>query len=337
MKKILITGGCGFIGTNASLFFLKKKFKVFVIDDLSRKGSKTNLTFLKNFKNFFFFKKSINNEKFLKSIIIKHKFDLIIHLAGQVAVTTSIKFPEQDMKTNLISTFNILEVIRKYSKKTVLIFASSNKVYGSIKNVKLKKNKTRYYPYKKDFKGIDEDHNLDFHSPYGCSKGAADQYVIDYARIYNLKTFTLRQSCIYGKFQTGLEDQGWIAWIMQRSINKKKINIYGDGKQVRDALYISDLIDLYYKLFKSSKNLKANQFNVGGGLNNSISLIELINWLKKSKQSPIYKFKKRRSGDQNYFVSNNHKITKLTGWKPTTKIEIGLNNLYEWITKKINY
>ena len=283
MKKILITGGCGFIGTNASLFFLKKKFKVYVIDDLSRVGSRNNLNYLKNFKNFFFFKKKINNKIFLKNIISKNRFNLIIHLAGQVAVTTSIKFPYNDMETNLISTFNILESIRKYSKKTILIFASTNKVYGSIGKINLKKNKTRYSPIKKNFKGINEDHNLDFHSPYGCSKGAADQYVVDYARIYNIKTFTLRQSCIYGKFQTGLEDQGWIAWIIQSATKKKKINIFGDGKQVRDALYVTDLIDLYYKLFKLSKKINSNYFNVGGGTNNSISLIELLQWIKKKK------------------------------------------------------
>ena len=252
MPKVLITGGAGFIGYNSSIYFLKKGFKIKIIDNISRKTSSINFSKLKKFKNVYIKKGDISNYNLIKKNILNFKPDLILNCAGQVAVTTSIKDPMDDFKSNVITTLNILEILRKYNLKAKLIHLSTNKVYGALNNLKIKSSKKRYMF--KDFKnGINEKHNLNFHSPYGCSKGAADQYVIDYSRMYGLNTVVLRQSCIYGPNQYGIEDQGWVAWIMLFSILNKKINIFGDCKQVRDILHVDDLVKLFYLIYKKRK------------------------------------------------------------------------------------
>ena len=282
MKKIIITGGAGFIGTNCARFFQMKNFKILIYDNLERKSSKINLRQLTKLRNISFVKGDISNFNFTKKIFIKFKPDLIINCGGQVAVTTSIKNPYKDFRSNIKGCFNQLEIIRLFLKKTKFIHLSTNKVYGDMNRLKIKENVKNFTFDKKNQKGINENYPLSFHSPYGCSKGAADQYVIDYRRIYNLKTFCIRQSCIYGPYQYGIEDQGWLAWIILRAIQNKTINIFGNGKQVRDILYVSDLTELFYKLYryKERKNIDG-YFNCGGGIKNSLSIIELISILEK--------------------------------------------------------
>ena len=333
-RSILITGGAGFIGINSARFFLKKNFKVFIVDNFSRKGNYQNIKFIKKEKikkkNLKVIKIDIKNKKKIFFHIKKINPDIILHLAGQVAVTTSVINPELDFNSNILGTFNVLEACRNYSKNTIFIYSSTNKVYGKVK-LQILENKYRYY-VKGNFRGISEKTQLDFYSPYGCSKGAADQYVIDYSRIYNLKTVVLRQSCIYGTHQYGIEDQGWVSWFMIAYILKKKITIFGSGKQVRDLLFVDDLVELYYKLFKNIKKVSGKVFNVGGGVFNSLSLLELDRLLKdKFNQKNNVKFEKTRPGDQKIFISDNTKLKKTINWKPKTKLKEGLVLLYNWL------
>lgn len=330
-EKVLITGCAGFIGSHLSSFFLKKGAIVIGVDNLSRKGSKLNLNLLLGNKNFYFNKADIRSFPKLVSIFKKYKrFNLIIHEASQVAVTTSVLNPREDFEVNALGTFNILEATRLFSANSFFQFASTNKVYGNIDSMKIIDKGTRY-EYRENFKGFNENTNLDFHSPYGCSKGAADQYVRDYSRIYGLKTVVLRQSCIYGTRQYGVEDQGWLAWFIIAALLGKPITIYGNGKQVRDILWIDDLIDAYFRLYKNKDKVSGEIFNVGGGLKNSLSLLELIEILKKErilKNKPT--ISKWRPGDQKIFIANTQKIKKAIGWKATIRPAQGIRKLIRW-------
>lgn len=330
--KILITGGAGFIGTNVALFHLKRKDKVIIIDNLSRRGTEINLNLLKKYPNLVFYKVDIRDksklEKIFKSL---EKLDIIYHLAAQVAVTLSVENPSEDFEINATSTLTLLELTRKYHPQTFFIFSSTNKVYGGMENIRIKQKDNKYYAV--DYpNGIDENFNLDFHSPYGCSKGAADQYVRDYARIYDLNTVVFRQSCIYGPYQFGIEDQGWVAYFCIQALLNKPIVIYGDGKQVRDILYIDDLIEAYWLAYKNNKKVKGEIFNIGGGKNNVVGILEFINYLEKKLDKKItYKFAPWRPGDQKYFVSDNTKLRKILNWYPKTDLNSGLEKLLSWL------
>ena len=329
MRKILITGGAGFMGSNAALFFQKKGWKIFILDDFSRKGSKNNLDNLKKKITIQWYKVEISNYKKLSNIISKIKPNLILHCAGQVAVTKSVTNPRRDFNSNTLGTFNVLESIRNFSKDSKLIFTSTNKVYGNIEK-KISSNEKRYF-FRSSEKNINENYPLDFYSPYGCSKGAADQYVRDYSRIYKLDTTVLRLSCIYGGMQYGIEDHGWITWLTMLAILEKEIKIFGDGKQVRDALYIDDLVRLFYKL-SMKKNVKSEIYNVGGSSKNSLSLLELINSLeKKLKKKVNFRKYNWRPGDQKIYISNISKVSKELNWKPEIKISQGLDRVIEWV------
>lgn len=334
--KVFITGGAGFIGYNCCNFFLKKKFKVKILDNLSRKTSIINFKTLKKNKNIIVQIGDIKDYSKIENSILSFKPDLIINCAGQVAVTTSISKPRIDFETNVIGTFNLLEVLRKNKLKSKFIHLSTNKVYGNLNSLKLKTKKYRYdFANKKN--GIDENCNLDFHSPYGCSKGSADQYVIDYKRIYNLDTYVIRQSCIYGPNQYGLQDQGWVAWFMICSILKKKISIFGNGKQVRDILHINDLVELFYKIFKNKKKLSSNVFNCGGGSKNSLSILELLEYINKLNKNKIkYNFKKERQGDQKIFISNNKLLKKSFKWYPKINKFAGIKSLHKWVLSNMD-
>ena len=254
--KIFITGGAGFIGANIARHYLKQGIETVVYDNLSRLGVENNLSWMKkNYPNVIFLKEDVRNFPMLSRSM--RGSDLVFHMASQVAVTSSVKNPLLDFEINALGTLNVLEAARAQKKPPIVVYASTNKVYGGMGNVDLIKKKTRY-----DFKnshlrrGITEDVQIDFHSPYGCSKGAGDQYVHDYARIYGLRTLVFRQSCIYGDFQYGNEDQGWVAHFMRKLIKGETITIYGDGRQVRDLLYDRDLIDCYLRsVAKISKTL----------------------------------------------------------------------------------
>ncbi|MBI2118354.1 MAG: SDR family NAD(P)-dependent oxidoreductase [Elusimicrobia bacterium] len=332
-KKILITGGCGFIGSNAAEHYLKRGSEVIIIDNLARKGSDTNLKWLKTKKsNVKFQNINITNYKKLTEFFKNHvDIDVILHFAGQVAVTSSLVDPRYDFETNALGTFNILEGMRNYCPDAILLYASTNKVYGSLEQLPIKEGKDNYelIKYKK---GISENFALDFHSPYGCSKGAADSYIKDYSRIYNLKGIVFRQSCIYGEHQLGIEDQGWIAHFIIRAILSRPITIYGDGKQVRDVLYIKDLLEAYDKAIEKSNEIGGDVYNVGGGVQNQISILQFIHFLEDELDKKfILKFKNVRAGDQKIFVSDNSKIKNNLGWSPQTKWKSGVRRLIQWV------
>jgi len=328
--KIFIIGGCGFIGFNVFSLLKKKNYNdITIIDNLSGQSSRKNyLKIKKNFKNIKFFNIDISQDEKIFTLIKKNKPNVILAMHGQVAVTKSIKDPRLDFNNNFLSVFNILESIRKFSPKSTLINLSSNKVYGKIEKIKLNEKKLRYVS--SDL--VDEKYPLNFESPYGCSKGAADQYVIDYAKLYNLKTVSLRLSCVYGENQWGTEDQGWIAWFIKCALNNNKIKLFGTGKQVRDVLHVSDLTNLIYLCVKKINSIKGHAFNIGGGPQNTLSLLELINKIEiKLKTKIIFSFKKERFGDQKFFVNNLSKIKKMTGWHPKVSVNDGLKKYINWI------
>ncbi len=331
MKRILITGGAGFIGSNTAEFFSKKKWKVYILDNLSRKGTKINLNRIKNRISKFYLGDITNYSK-LNQILKVVRPNVIIHAAGQVAVTKSIQDPRKDFNDNLLGTFNLLESIRINKLNSKLIYTSTNKVYGNLEYLKFIEKKEKYI-FKNFKKGINEKLNLDLHSPYGCSKGSADQYINDYSRIYGLDVVVLRQSCVYGENQFGIEDQGWVAWFSIASYFKKKITIYGNGKQVRDILFITDLCNLYYKIASSKKKfINECIFNVGGGHKFSLSILELLNILKKKNKTNLkIKYSKARKGDQKIFISDNTKINKFFKWKPQISPVKGVSKLILWI------
>jgi CDP-paratose 2-epimerase len=334
MKNLLIIGGCGFIGSNAVLYFLKKNYRVSVIDNLSGSSSKKNLNLIKKtYPKINFSKVNIKNYKNLSQFIKKLKPNYIIFAAGQVAVTKSVQNPREDFESTMLGAFNVLESIRNYSSKSSLIYSSSNKVYGNLKKLKILEKKDCYQIRNKSML-IKETQELDFSSPYGCSKGASDQYVRDYSRTYNLKTVVFRMSCIYGPNQWGTEDQGWISWFIKKSLrkNNQSINIFGNGKQVRDILFIEDLIKLYEISIKKFYKINGEIFNIGGGYENKISLLQLIKKLKKINNHNLkIKFYKERIGDQKYFVNNLKKIKKTLSWKPRISINKGIDIFNHWI------
>ncbi len=340
IKTILVTGALGFIGTNLVIKLLKKGYDVIALDNCSRKGNLNNLKFLKAIKtnNFFFINQDLTKSYSEEFDQLFKKIECIFHLAGQVAVTSSLIDPKFDYLNNIDATFKLLERCRETkNKKIKFIFASTNKVYGKVDNLKIKEGSTRYFYKKKDIIGVSETQQLDFYSPYGCSKGASDAYVIDYGRTYDFDTVSLRQSCIYGGFQYGIEDQGWLAWMTIASLLRKRINIYGDGKQVRDALHVDDLTDLYCKFINTESQKFKQAYNVGGGLFNSISILEFITKLELLEKNKIqYKFNKERPGDQKVYISDIRKLQKELDWKPKIELLFGIKLMYKWINTNIN-
>jgi CDP-paratose 2-epimerase len=333
MKTILITGAAGFIGTNCCIYFRNKGFNVIAFDNFSRKTSHINKKFLKDKYNIRVENADIRDQKYVFFILKKAKPSTIIHLAGQVAVTTSVLDPLGDFKINAGGTLNLLDACRRYSPQTFFINASTNKVYGKISNLKIKEESNRY-KIQNQQRGISESCPLDFHSPYGCSKGVADQYTLDYARIYGLKTVTMRQSCIYGPRQFGMEDQGWIAWFSIAAILNKPITIYGNGKQVRDVLHVSDLCRAYELAIKNNKRVSGLALNIGGGANNTLSLIELIDIIEKElKQKIMTKRGAWRPGDQPIYVSDLSCAKKILNWSPVIGAKKGVQEVIQWTQK----
>lgn len=330
--KILITGGAGFIGINAALHFLNKGSDVIIFDNFSRKGSKDNISWIKRIakKPPKVHEGDIRNFKEVKKVV--KDIDVLLHFAGQVAVTSSVENPRDDFENNALGTLNVLEAVRLSGKNPIFIYSSTNKVYGSLEHLKIKEDKTRYAFVDRKF-GVSEEENLDFHSPYGCSKGAADQYVRDYHRIYGLNTIVFRQSCIYGPRQFGIEDQGWIAWFIIAVMLGKKISIYGNGKQVRDLLYIDDLMRAYDLAIKDIGKTKGKIYNIGGGSKNTISVwLELQPLLEKYfNKKIISSFSEIRPGDQPIFIADIRKAEKEFGWAPKVNVKDGVRLLYEWV------
>lgn len=333
--KVIITGGAGFIGCNAASRFLKNGCEVVVIDNLSRAGAEANLKWLESLdtqEKLNFLNLDIREADKLIHAIVKHReSELILHLAAQVAVTSSVVDPRFDFEVNAHGTFNLLEAVRLAKCPAAFIYASTNKVYGGMEDMEVALKDGRY-AYTHVPEGISEDRSLDFHSPYGCSKGSADQYVRDYHRIYGLPTVVLRQSCIYGYRQFGVEDQGWVAWFTIATEIGKPITIYGDGRQVRDVLFIEDLVNAFEAVYQNIDKVAGKVFNIGGGPSNVLSLLELIGHLEKRTQSTIeYGHEDWRPGDQRIYVSNISKAKNELGWSPKIGCQEGLDLLYDWV------
>ena len=334
--KVLITGGAGFIGCNAASRFLRQGHDVTVFDDLSRPGTPANLKWLKGQGKLKFIKGDVRDAKKIAKTVAGIKgLDAVLHYAGQVAVTTSVRDPRNDFEINALGTFNVLEAVRlaqpKKGKKIALLYSSTNKVYGGMEDIKIIKKDGRYQ-YKDLPYGIPEDRLLDFHSPYGCSKGAADQYVRDYGRIYEFPTVVFRQSCIYGYRQFGVEDQGWVAWFTIAAELAKPITIYGDGRQVRDVLFIDDLIDAYQMALKNIKKCQGKVYNIGGGHRQQMSLLDLLGHLGTLAGKPIKtSYGDWRPGDQPVFVCDIRKAERDFGWKPKVGVKAGVAKLHQWV------
>lgn len=329
---VLITGGAGFIGSNAAKSFAQDGWRVSILDNLSRVGSNRNLEWLRHQVTIDFFEADVRNTSEIDRIVSQGDFDTVIHLAGQVAVTTSVISPRLDFETNVLGTFNLLEAIRNYSPNTILLNASTNKVYGGLSGVQIRERDQRY-EFADNPCGIAETHALDFHSPYGCSKGAADQYVIDYARIYGLRTVSFRQSCIYGTRQLGVEDQGWVAWFIIAHLLGKPIKIYGNGKQVRDVLFVDDLVAAYKAAIQKIDAVSGQVFNIGGGVQNTLSLLELIDYLGDISGKKVdHSFSDWRPGDQPVYMSDIQKASQSLNWEPGTSVKDGVAKLYDWVS-----
>lgn len=330
--KIAIIGGAGFIGINTVYSFLKKGYQVTVIDNLSRKGSEYNLKELQKKYDVPFHQIDIRESEKLTDFFQSEKgFDAVLLLAGQVAVTTSVTNPREDFEINAMGSFNVLEAIRLSGEKPLVLYTSTNKVYGKMEDLAIEEFDTRYN-YRDLKTGIAESRQLDFYSPYGCSKGAGDQYVRDYFRIFDIPTVVFRQSCIYGPNQFGIEDQGWVAWFTIATLMNRDITIYGDGKQIRDILFVEDLVELYDKAIRNKEKCAGKIYNVGGGPSYTLSLNELIAILEQRFGRLIdRKTSDWRPGDQKVFVSDISKVKEDLGWEPTTDLHAGINAMAEWI------
>lgn len=331
--KIFITGGAGFIGCNLADHHLAKGDQVVVFDNLSRKGTDTNLNWLQENHDdrLTFINGDIRNYSELTSAL-EPKIDLIYHMAGQVAVTTSVIEPREDFEINALGTFNVLEAARHKAPNAVLFYASTNKVYGGLDASDLVEDETRYrylnYP-----QGISELQPLDFHSPYGCSKGCGDQYVRDYSRIYGLRTVVMRQSCIYGTRQLGVEDQGWIAYFCIAAHQNRKITIYGNGKQVRDVLWIDDLINAYDLAYEKIDITSGQIYNIGGGPENTLSIWKEFGPLLRKQAGKEIQIENAdwRPGDQQVYISDIRKANHDLGWRPEVSVQTGVERLWDWI------
>jgi CDP-paratose 2-epimerase len=337
-KYILITGGCGFVGVNLADKLLSDGRHVLVFDNLSRSGVENNLEWLKQ-KHSGRLKVMVadirNGEEVRQAV---EQASMIFHFAAQVAVTTSLTDPFYDFDVNAAGTLNLLEAIRRSAHQPPVIFTSTNKVYGDLEDVHMLKNGSRYYPENNEVRrnGISEKRTLDFHSPYGCTKGVADQYILDYARTFGIKSVVFRMSCIYGPHQYGTEDQGWVAHFLIRALKGEAITLYGDGMQVRDILFVEDLVNAFLLAEKNIDTIKGQAFNMGGGVNNTVSLLELIELIRTITGSkPVVKFENWRPSDQKYYVTDFNKFQTATGWKPLTGTTEGVKRLCEWLRKNV--
>ena len=330
----LITGGAGFIGTNLAERLLEDGQTVVVLDDFSRPGVERNARYLAELGEgrLAIVRGDCRIPETTQELVRSARE--VYHFAAQVAVTTSLTDPLRDFDVNLRGTLSVLEAARRSERCPPVVFTSTNKVYGALTDLPLEVSGLRYLPAEGPF-GIDERRPLDFHSPYGCSKGAAAQYVLDYARSYRLRSVVFRMSCIYGPHQCGNEDQGWVAHFMLRALTGEPITIYGDGRQVRDVLFVSDLVDALLRARDRADELAGQAFNLGGGYPNSLSLLELLERIEEfSGAKPALSFGETRRGDQRYFVTDTSKARRALGWEPRVPLEQGLGRLYTWLATR---
>lgn len=340
--RYLITGGCGFLGSNLAHEVLRRGEHLHVFDDLSRLGSVKNLEWLQNIGRFDFYRGDIRNIGDVQQVMTKSRPDVIFHLAGQVAMTTSIASPRMDFEINALGTFNVLEAVRLQQPEAIVIYSSTNKVYGDLEQFAYRETATRYecidHP-----RGFDEKTPLEFHSPYGCSKGSADQYMLDFARIFNLNTIVLRHSSMYGGRQYATYDQGWIGWFCQQAIIQKinsaaePFTISGNGKQVRDVLHAEDTKRLYFNAVHYCSSARGHAFNIGGGMTNSLSLLELFSLLEQIEGVTLnYRQIPARLSDQKVFVADNEKAKLLMHWEPNVSAKEGIKSMLSWLHDELN-
>jgi len=337
-KPVLITGGCGFIGTNVADRILSSGRPVLLFDNLSRPGVERNLQWLRHTHGDLMSIEAadVQDQHALRNAV--GRASQVFHFAAQVAVTTSLTNAIHDFEVNARGTINLLESIRAQDDPPPLVFTSTNKVYGSLPDVRLRVRDNRYEPEDERTRahGIGEDRPLDFHSPYGCSKGAADQYVVDYARTFGLPAVVFRMSCIYGPHQFGTEDQGWVAHFLIRALRDQPITLYGDGMQVRDILFIDDLVDAFLLAQANMPKVCGEAFNIGGGAANTISLIDLLDLIEQFHgERPETRTGAWRPGDQRYYVSDTSKMQAATGWSPKVNVSDGVRRLYDWLTSNV--
>ena len=335
VPRVLVTGGAGFIGVNAARRFLQDGWEVFVWDNLSRPGAECNLRWLQSFGPARFSRIDVRDEKAVTAYFQREQYDLVLHCAGQVAVSASLANPRYDLENNVLGTFNLLEAVRRFCPEALLIFASTNKVYGGLEGVPVVERNGRY-EWAELPRGIPENQPLDFLSPYACSKGAAEQYVRDYSRIYGLATVCFRQSCVYGYRQFGMEDQGWVAWFLIAQALRQPITVFGDGKQTRDLLFIDDLIDAYCLAWQKRAKVAGQVYNIGGGPPNQFSVNQLIRWIEAENGAPVeIGFAPPRRGDQKVFVADVRKAFEDFEWRPACSVERGIRKLHRWVNANL--
>jgi len=329
----LITGGAGFIGSNLAHALLQRGERVMILDNLSRPGVERNWRWLKaqHGSDVDLVQADIRKASAVADVV--RQAGAIYHFAAQVAVTTSLEDPEFDFSVNVQGTMNVLKAWRELATPPPLVYTSTNKVYGSLGSVTLRENAGRYEPVDDEIRarGVSEYQPLEFYSPYGCSKGAADQYVLDHARTFGLPALVFRMSCIYGPRQFGTEDQGWVAHFLIRARERGALTLYGDGRQVRDILFVEDLVRALCLARENLPRLAGQAFNIGGGPSNTISLLELLNIIEELDQRPRVEFADWRPGDQRYYVSDVSRFTRATGWRPSVSAREGISRLQEWL------
>lgn len=337
--KLLINGGCGFLGSNLAAYGIQNGYEITVFDNLSRYGAYANLEWLRSLGRFTYINGDTRNKNDLETVIRENKFDAVFHLAGQVAMTTSIANPYKDFEINTVGALNLLDSIRKYSPQTAVFFSSTNKVYGDLENYSYIEKEKRYvceeFP-----NGFDESIPLDFRSPYGCSKGAADQYMLDFYRIFGIRTTVFRHSSMYGSRQFATYDQGWVGWFVAKAVEKYRnshcepFTISGNGKQVRDILHAEDMISLYYTALKNTDKVCGQAYNIGGTMEQSLSLLELFDMLNELMDIKLeYTQLPPRVSDQKVFVADITKIKGAIGWEPKVTAREGVSSMIDWVRK----
>lgn len=335
-KPVLITGGAGFIGTNLAHRLLGKGVSVVLLDDLSRPGVERNVRFLREAhgSRVRLLRADVRDAAAVRDAVAQAA--QVYHFAGQTAVTTSLRAPVPDFEVNARGTLNVLEAIRAAECPPPLLFTSTNKVYGNLADTPLRVHGGRYEPQARELRkhGVGEARAVDFHSPYGCSKGSADQYVLDYTRSFGLQAVVFRMSCIYGPHQLGTEDQGWLAHFVLRALAREPIVIYGDGRQVRDVLYVDDLVNAFLLAQEHMDRLSGQAFNIGGGVHNTVSLLELLEILATLDAPCSVRFEDWRVGDQRYYVSDVQRFAAATGWTPAVGVRQGVEQLHRWMRER---
>ncbi|MDB4969003.1 MAG: sugar nucleotide epimerase [Myxococcales bacterium] len=335
-RPVLVTGGAGFIGANVSDRILAAGTPVIIYDNLSRPSVERNLAWLRERHGALVqhAREDVRDRGALAAAM--RGVDRVFHFAAQVAVTTSLVDPIQDFEVNARGTLNVLEAVRAQPVPPSLVYTSTNKVYGALGDVTLVEGATRWHPADRTFAvhGVSELRPLDFHSPYGCSKGAADAYVIDYARSFGLPALVFRMSCIYGPRQLGSEDQGWVAHFWRCALGRRPLTVYGDGKQVRDLLFVDDLVDALLRAHERASQLAGRAFNIGGGPASTLSLIELLRRIDASiGRTPALTHEAPRTGDQRYYVSDTRAFQEASGWRPRVGVTEGLARLGAWLDR----